>query len=68
MICSLIKVEIFAGHKLLTLSIDGKRYKYEAGVNEVEWLISRFNFLKGKGWDGKALNFIKKRCKAVKDG
>lgn len=65
--CNYIGSEIFAGRKLLTLSINGKRYRYDAGVNEVEWLLKRFQYLKARGFDGKALNFIKKRCKVVKD-
>lgn len=62
-----VRTEIFAGRKILFISINGKLYGYEPLRDELSWLLKRFWQLKRYG-DGRALNFIKKRMKVVFKG
>ena len=62
-----VRTEIFAGRKILFLSINGKVYGYEPLRDELSWLLKKFWQLKRYG-DGRALNFIKKRMKVAFKG
>lgn len=59
-----VRTEIFAGRKILFLSINKKVYGYEPLKDELSWLLKKLWEQKKYG-DGKALNFIKKRTKMI---